>query len=84
MQMRVTDLISDKSENKYAPYERMATAIVDLTKKNGGCLPQDLLEHGFTKQETLDLWHMAEAMAQIELRLMENQNVPGCMVRRHA
>ena len=82
--MRVTDSISCKPENKFAPYERMATVIVDLTAKNGDCLPQDLLQHGLTKQETTELWHMADAMAQVEMRLMENRSMSGCKVTCHA
>lgn len=68
--MIVVDPVSENSKNKYAPYERMATAIVKITKENGGCLPHNLLEKGFTRQETVDLWHMAQAMAEIELKLM--------------
>jgi hypothetical protein len=82
--MCVTNLVSGKPESKFARYERMAKAIVELTKKNGGCLPQDLLQHDFTKQETIDLWHMANAMAEVELKLMKNPDVPGCRVKRHA
>jgi hypothetical protein len=75
--IRITEPVSNGQEDKFAPYERMATTIVELTKKNGGCLPQDMLQHGFTTQETLELWHMANAMAEVELKLMENKNVPG-------
>ncbi|MFA4994112.1 MAG: hypothetical protein WC521_02280 [Bdellovibrionales bacterium] len=74
--MLVIDLISDNPKNKFAPYQRMANAIIDLTNKNGGCLPQDLLAVGFTKQETTDLWHMANAMANVELRLAKNETFP--------
>ena len=62
--------------SKFFPYQRMATAIIDLTRENGGCDPQDLLTHGFTKQETIDLWHMANEMAGVELRLMEQTSLP--------
>ena len=82
--MLTTNIVSDKPENKFAPYERMAAAIFNLTKKNGECWPQDLLQHGFTKQETIDLWHMANAMALVELRLMESQNMTESKVRHHA
>ena len=68
--MIVIDLISENPDHKFAPYQRMANAIIDLKQKNGNCLPQDLLAVGFAKQETTDLWHMANAMAAVELRLM--------------
>jgi len=67
--MLVIDFISDNPKNKFAPYQRMANAIVDVTDKNGGCLPQDLLPLGFTKEETAERWHMADAMARVELKL---------------
>ena len=75
--MIVIDLISDKPGHKFAPYQRMANAIIYQTIKNGACLPQDLLSLGFTKQDTLDLWHMSQAMASIELKLMEGESLPG-------
>ena len=59
-------------DDKFAPYKRMANTIIDLTRKNGGCEPQDLLALGFTKQETIDLWHMSNAMANVELKLAEH------------
>jgi hypothetical protein len=69
---QVIDLIGVEFDEKFAPYQRMANVIIHLTRKNGGCLPQDLLARGFTIQETRDLWHMANAMANVELRLMKN------------
>ena len=62
--------------NKFEPYLRMANAIIDLTLKNGGCLPQDLLPLGFSKLETIDTWPMAHAMARIELNLIEDKALP--------
>jgi hypothetical protein len=70
--MIVIDVMNENPHNKFAPYQRMATAIVEVTKEKGGCLPQDLLEKGFTKEETIDRWHMAHAMAEIELKLMNS------------
>lgn len=74
--MIVIDLISENPNNKFAPFQRMANAIIDLTRKNGGCLPEDLLAAGFTKQETDDYWHMSFAMACVELKLMEDEPLP--------
>jgi hypothetical protein len=67
---QVINLIDAEFNNKFAPYQRMANVIIDLTRKNGDCSLQDLVAFGFTKQETKDLWHMAHAMANVELRLM--------------
>jgi hypothetical protein len=67
--MIVIDLVSDNPNNKFAPHQRMANAIIVLTQKNGKCVPQDLLALGFSKIETVDYWHMAKAMADVELRL---------------
>lgn len=75
--MIVIDLVSDNPNHKFAPYERMANAIIYQTLKHGGCLPQDLLALGFTKGETCDLWHMSQAMASVELKLMEDQPLSG-------
>ncbi|MFA4993974.1 MAG: hypothetical protein WC521_01560 [Bdellovibrionales bacterium] len=68
------DHISTEFDSKFAPYQRMATVIIDLTHKNGGCLPQDLLLLGFSKEEIDELWHMANAMADVEQRLMKNND----------
>jgi hypothetical protein len=69
--MLVIDLISENPANKFAPYQRMANAIIDLTNKNGGCSPEDLLPLGFSKVETAERWHMANAMANVEIKIME-------------
>ena len=70
-QLIVIDLVTTDENKNFAPAGRMAVAIIDLTHKNGGCLPQDLLQFGFTPQETVDLWQMANSMALIELKLMD-------------
>jgi hypothetical protein len=41
--MIVLDLISDNPEHKFAPYQRMANAIINCTQKNDECAPEDLL-----------------------------------------
>lgn len=68
-------MIFDDPSNKYVPYQRMANAIIDLTRLHGECELQDLLARGFTRQETADLFHMANAMADVELRLMEHSSL---------
>jgi hypothetical protein len=42
----VVDLITSDEDKKFAPAGRMATAIIEITVQKGGCLPQDLNEHG--------------------------------------
>lgn len=82
MSMLIRDLLTESPDKRFSIYEGMATAIVEHTSKHGGCLPQDLLQYGFTKDQTLELWHMANEMARIELKLMEGQNLPGCIVEK--
>ena len=48
----------------------MATAIIDLSKKQGGCLPQDLNAQGFSPDEVAQHWCMAKALADVEMKLM--------------
>jgi hypothetical protein len=69
--MMIVDLVADNPKNKFAPHLRMASAIVELTNRNGGCLPQDLFALGFTKEETINQWHMAYALASVELKLLK-------------
>jgi hypothetical protein len=69
--MMIVDIRTDNPDHNFTPCQRMANAIIDCVRKNGGCLPQDLLPLGFTRQETLDCWHMANAMAAVELKLMK-------------
>jgi hypothetical protein len=67
----IIDLIGVSFDKKFAPCQRMASAIINVSIKNGRCEPRDLLSLGFTRQETADLWHMASAMAGVELRLIK-------------
>jgi len=62
----VVDLISDNENRKFAPAGRMAEAIVKIRKEQGGCLPQDLLEHNFTNEEITEHWEMANSLADLE------------------
>ena len=55
---------------KFAPYQRMAGVIFRLMRTNGVCSPEDLWPLGFSKEETRERWHMAHAMAAVELKLL--------------
>ena len=81
--MLIIDLMNESPSKRFSIYQHMATTIVDLTRENGGCLPQDLLQHGFTKEETVELWHMAHAMAEVELKHMESNAVPNFKREKH-
>ncbi len=73
----VIDFITTNEGKKYAPAGRMAIAIVEIHQAQGGCLPQDLNGRGFTVTEVDELWHMANAMADVELKLMNNKKLPS-------
>jgi hypothetical protein len=75
--MIIVDIMTTDETKKFSVYERMANVIADLTRKNGGCLPQDLLALGFTKDETIDHWAMAQTMASVEVKLMEGAGLPN-------
>ena len=68
--MMVVDVRADNPGNSFAPCQRMATAIADLMRKNGGCLPQDLLPLGFSKEETIELWKTAHVLAALEVKML--------------
>jgi hypothetical protein len=63
---------------KFVPYQHMASAIIFLTCKNGGCEPQDLLALGFSKEEAAKRWDTARAMANVEMRLMSDELFSNC------
>jgi hypothetical protein len=71
--MLVVDLITTDEDKRFAPAGRMATAIIEITQKNGGCLPQDLNERGFTPAEVAEHWHMAQSLAAVEMNLMSER-----------
>jgi hypothetical protein len=71
-EMQVVDLVTTKPEGKFGPAERMATAIVEIYREQGGCLPQDLLTKGFLNDEIVRHWAMANALAKIELNIMDS------------
>lgn len=75
----VPDLFSEHEEErltdasrKFAMAERMASAIAELYKEKGGCLPQDLVAKGFAREEIDRHWAMAKAFAQVELNITDS------------
>jgi len=80
--MIVIDLISDNPANKFAPHQRMANAIVAHTRQHGVSTPQDMFGLGFTQQEVTEQWHMAYAMAEVELKLLDDTPWPSPTGRR--
>ncbi len=68
--LRVVDLITTNEDKRFAPAGRMAEAIIEMTCEQGACSPQDLNECGFTPAEVAQHWHMAQALAGVEMRLM--------------
>jgi hypothetical protein len=61
----VIDLISENEALKFEVAGRMAQAIMELNKKNGGCMPQDLNARGFTPAEVADNWDAAHFLITI-------------------
>ena len=49
--------------------DRMAAAIIAVSRTQGACLPQDLTDRGFTSDEISQCWPMAKALAAVELKL---------------
>lgn len=68
--LQVMDIIDIDLGNKYSAHKRLANGIIHVTRKNGSCAEQDLLPLGFPIEEIAERWHMARAMADVELRLM--------------
>ena len=54
-----------EAERKFSVAERMATAIAEIIKETGGCLPQDLNARVFTPEEVDRNWAMAKALAEV-------------------
>jgi hypothetical protein len=67
--LRIVDLVSDADDRRYEPAGRMAAAIIEIIQDNGDCLPQDLNARGFTPDEVVRHWHLAKAIAAVELKL---------------
>jgi hypothetical protein len=76
--VRIVDLVSSDDDRTYEPAARMAAAIVEISRKNGDCLPQDLNQKGFSPDAVAAHWHMAKSLAAVELKLMRHrQMMPG-------
>jgi hypothetical protein len=73
--LRVIDLITTDEDKKFAPAGRMATAIIEITQEQGGCLPQDLNAKGFTPDEVAKYYHMAKSLAAVEIKLMNDKPI---------
>jgi hypothetical protein len=74
----IVDLVSSEDDRTYEPAARMAAAIVEISQKNGDCLPQDLNQKGFPPDAVAAHWHMAKSLAAVELKLMgHSQIMPG-------
>ena len=80
--LRVVDLVGDDESKRYEPAGRMAIAIIEITRANGGCLPQDLNAKGFTPDEVAEHWHMAKSLAAVELKLMGEAPAKPSLLRR--
>ncbi|MDD4616152.1 MAG: hypothetical protein PHW76_03425 [Alphaproteobacteria bacterium] len=61
----VIDLISDNEALKFEVAGRLAEAIIELRRKDGGCMPQDLNERGFTPSEVAENWDAAHFLIAI-------------------
>lgn len=81
--IRIVDLVSDDNDKRYEPAGRMAAAIIEIIQDQGGCLPQDLNGRGFTSDEVAKHWHIAKALAAVELKLMNDAPIkPRSLLRR--
>ena len=82
--MFVIDLVTTDEDKKFAPAGLMAAAIINITQKQGGCLPQDLNAEGFSPDEVAAHWHLAKSLADVEMKLMRKQSLkPKPLLRRH-
>ena len=59
----VVDVINEGTS--FSTAGRMAAVIVEMKKKNGMCMPQDLNARGFTPQEVADHWDAAHFLIAI-------------------
>ena len=81
--VRVVDLITSDEDKKFEPAGRMAEAIIQITKEQGGCLPQDLNGKGFTPDEVAQYWHMAKSLAVVELKLQRDDSLAKPGTKQH-
>ena len=63
--MKIVDVANPDPEKQFAPCERMANAMVEIIRKKGGCLPQDLNARGFSPKEVADLWDMSKTLVAL-------------------
>jgi hypothetical protein len=59
------DLISDNKNLQFEVAGRMAHAILELKKAQGGCMPQDLNAKGFTPSQVAENWDAAHFLIAI-------------------
>lgn len=61
-----------KDEGEFANVrEKMASAIVATIRRQGGCVPRNLAEQGFSEEEIRNYWEKALALAYAELKISE-------------
>lgn len=81
--IRIIDLVTTDEDKKFEPAGRMAAAMIEVMQTNGDCLPQDLNEMGFSPAEVAQHWHMAKALAAVEIKLMGEHSIkPKSLLRR--
>jgi hypothetical protein len=68
---RASDPAAPEDEEKFAVAQRMATAIIEIMREQGGCLPHDLAARGFTYEEIDRHWAMAKALAYVALKMTD-------------
>jgi len=74
--VHVVDLITTDEDKKYALAGRMATSIIEITRKQDECLHHDLHQCGFTHDEVKKYGHMAYSLANVEMNLMNENPTP--------
>lgn len=65
----VVSLLTTAHDRKFEPAGRLAAAIIELHKTQSPCTPDDLRSHGFRDKQLANNWHLAMAIARIELKL---------------
>jgi len=70
----VVDLITTDKNKKFEPAGRMAEAMIRIALNKGECSLSDLYDHGFSAAEIATQFHLAEALASIELKLSRHRN----------
>lgn len=59
----VVDVVNEGKS--FSTAGRMAAVIMEMKKKNGVCMPQDLNAKGFTPKEVVDHWDAAHFLIAI-------------------